>query len=229
MSLDKYPCVKIGNCTLYQGDCREILPLLDKVDAVVTDPPYGISFNPKTRSTKKGNLYAGGIYKTNFEPIVGDDRVFEPETWLKYPCVLWGANNYPSNLPPSNGWLVWHKTGGDLSFKMSQCELAFCSETTSVKFFDYMWNGFRRDGQAGDKVNHPTEKPIALMQWCLTMLPKAQTILDPYMGSGTTGVACVKMGRSFIGIEIDQTHFSTACKRIEEAHNQPDMFYEAAK
>jgi site-specific DNA-methyltransferase (adenine-specific)/modification methylase len=87
-----------------------------------------------------------------------------------------------------------------------------------------------RKGERGYKYrDHPTQKPIAVMEWCLSFLPDCQTILDPFMGSGTTGVACAKLGRKFIGIEIEPRYFDIACKRIEDAYKQPDLFIEPPK
>jgi site-specific DNA-methyltransferase (adenine-specific)/modification methylase len=212
----------IGDCTLYHGDCMDIMPLLGKVDAVVTDPPYGISFKPNTRSTKSNDEYAGGSFKTDFKPIIGDDVEFDPTPFIDIPSIMWGANNYANKLPNSNGWLIWYKGGGIKGFHMSECELAWCNQINSTKFIDHMWHGFKRDSQHGQRVNHPTEKPIAVMQWCLEFV-KGETILDPFMGSGTTGVACVKMGRKFIGIELDEKYFDIACQRIRDAYAQPDM------
>jgi len=217
-----------GRVQLYLGDCREILPTLGKVDAVVTDPPYGISLSPGTRSTKANDGYAGGAFRTNFAPIEGDAQSFDPSPFLRWPCILWGANNYAAVLPPSNGWLVWYKAGGIAGFRMSECELAWSSVITSTKHFDHLWHGFKRASENGQKVVHPTQKPVELMLWCLGFLPRAETILDPFMGSGTTGVAAVKLGRRFIGIEIESKYFDIACRRIEEAIRQPDMFVEPA-
>lgn len=211
---------------LIQGDCREVLPTLGKVDAVVTDPPYGINYKPKTRSTSKNDVYAGGSFRSDFRPIVGDNQQFDPSFLLQWPCILWGANNYSAQLPQSNGWLVWYKCGGITGFNMSECELAWTSTLTSTKFIDHLWHGFKRDSEVGEGALHPTQKPIEVMSWCLRFVPQAKTILDPFMGSGTTGVAAIKIGRKFIGIEIEPKYFDIACRRISEALKQPDMFIE---
>jgi DNA modification methylase len=222
--------VTIGDCRLLLGDCMEIMPLLDRVDAVVTDPPYGINFKGKTRSTKRDDKYAGGHYAQNHKNIIGDDKPFDPSHLMGVPCIIWGANNFASKLTDSNGWLCWHKDGGIKGFNMSEVELAYTNFLGSTKHISHLWHGFKRASEMGQKVLHPTQKPIAIMQWCITHLPKdTPTILDPFMGSGTTGVACAKMGRKFIGIELDEDYFNIACKRIEEAYKSPDMFIEAAK
>ena len=219
----------IGRATLCLGDCRDVLPTLPKVDAVVTDPPYGIGFKPKTRSTKAHDAYAGGHFGTDFQPIHGDDKPFDPSPFINGPAILWGANNYAARLPDSNGWLCWYKAGGIAGFNMSEVELAWSNCLGSTRFIDHLWHGFKRATQNGEKVNHPTEKPVAIMKWCIGHLPdSSQTILDPFMGSGTTGVAAVQMGRSFIGIEREERYFEIACRRIEQAQRQGDLFIEGA-
>lgn len=216
--------VVIGNATLYLGDCLEILPALGKVDAVITDPPYGIGYVGKTRSTKANDSYAGGSFHKSHDHIVGDNEPFNPAPLLQWKCILWGANNYASRLPDSNGWLCWHKDGGIKGFKMSECELAWSSFHTSTKHFSHMWHGFKRESEAGQSVMHPTQKPIALLEWCIKQAGDPETILDPFMGSGTTGVACMNLGRKFIGIEIEQKYFDIACRRIEDAQRQSRLF-----
>lgn len=215
---------QIGNATLYLGDCMDILPMLDKVDAVITDPPYGINYKPITRSTKKDNVYAGGIFKTNFKKIYGDDKEFDPRIFLHLDCLFWGANNFAHFLPSSNGWFVWHKTGGINGFRMSECELAWSNMISTTRHIDHMWHGFKRDSEVGEKVFHPTQKPVAVMKWCIEQSGNHETILDPFMGSGTTGVAAIQMGRKFIGIEREPKYFDIACKRIEQAAAQGQLF-----
>lgn len=214
----------IGDATLYLGDCRDVLPTLGKVDAVVTDPPYGIGFQPNTRSTSANDTYAGGHFGTDFSPIHGDDSAFDPSPFITQPAILWGANNYAARLPDSNGWLCWYKAGGISGFRMSECEMAWTNVLNSTRHIDHMWHGFKRASQNGEKVAHPTEKPVAIMAWCLGFVPDAQTILDPFMGSGTTGVACAHEGRRFIGIEREPAYFDIACKRIADAYAQPRLF-----
>ena len=221
--------VTIGDATLYLGDCMDILPTLGKVDAVITDPPYGINFNPKRGSSFIGNNYAGGEYKPNFQKIHGDDKEFDPTPFLHLNCLFWGANNFAHYLPSSNGWLIWHKTGGITGFKMSECELAWSNMISSTRHIDHMWHGFKRDSESGQKVLHPTQKPVVVMAWCIEQVGNHEIILDPYMGSGTTGVAAIQLGRKFIGIERDPKYFEIACKRIEQASKQVDMFIEPLK
>jgi site-specific DNA-methyltransferase (adenine-specific) len=210
--------VSIGRATLYLGDCHEILPTLPKVDAVVTDPPYGISYDPKQ--------YRGSFKRG----VVGDDSEFDPRAFLEMAdeVILWGANNYTRHLP-KGGWLCWDKRTNEDADRIlgSPFELAWVKNPKRFKIARIMHaSAINADGAGVPRV-HPTQKPIRLMKWCLGQ-SSAQTILDPFMGSGSTGVAAVQMGREFIGIEIDPKHFATARKRIEDAQRQGDMFVEAA-
>lgn len=138
------------------------------------------------------------------------------------PTIIWGANNFV--LPASRAYLIWDKGAGFKGRDFAECEQAWCSFDGNARVFSFdpLARGSYRDKQ------HPTQKPVELMAWCLGFLPNGSVIFDPFMGSGTTGVACAKMGRSFIGIEIDETYFDIACTRIRAAYAQPDMFIEPA-
>jgi len=209
----------IGDATLMLGDCLEILPTLGRVDAVVTDPPYGIGYNASTPSklNSTGNV--------NLGRIIADDVPFDPAPWLAFPCIMWGANHYAQRLPHGR-WLAWNKLGGkDPWDQFSDVEFAWQNTRAADKIFSHLWKGLCQAGQ-GEKRFHPTQKPVALMRWCMDFLPTATTILDPFMGSGTTGVAALQLGRKFIGIEIDSGYFDIACRRIEEAWKQPRLFEE---
>jgi site-specific DNA-methyltransferase (adenine-specific) len=200
---------RIGECELYLGDCREILPTLGKVDAVVTDPPYGIGIaaNPvRQRHERKA-----------WDDAVPCGSVFalirECSRWQ----IIWGGNYF--DLPPSQGFLVWDKVQPQ-DFSLAMCEQAWTNVQAPAKIFRRHVVSFAKD--------HPTQKPRELMEWCLERLPEPNhTILDPFMGAGTTGVACANRGRRFIGIEMEPKYFDIACRRIEEAYKQPDMFVAA--
>lgn len=214
--------------TCILGDCREVLPSLGEVDAVVTDPPYGIDYDPRRSQSSA----ASGSRK-EMERVIGDDVDFDPSFLLTVApkLVIWGANNFASKLPNAGGWLTWDKRdGGSLfrGFKMSDCELAWCNQGRMVRTISHKWCGHLRDSER-DLFVHPTQKPTAVIQWCIEQVSPATTILDPFMGSGTTGVAAVKLGRKFIGIEIEPKYFDIACRRISEALGQPDMFIEKPK
>lgn len=214
----------IGNCELYLGDSLEVMPLVGQVDAVVTDPPYGIDYGGLLRGKGDGS---GGADKNGWKsydcPEWDKERpskeVFDIIRQVSKDQIIWGGNYFTDYLPPTMQWLVWDK--GQRDFSLADCEFAWSSQNRAARIFDYARGKALQDGK-----EHPTQKPIELMKWCLGMVPKASLILDPFMGSGTTGVACVKMGRKFIGIELDEKYFNIACKRIEEAFRQPDMFVE---
>jgi site-specific DNA-methyltransferase (adenine-specific) len=219
---------RIGDCVLHLGDCLEILPTLGKVDAVVTDPPYGIGLNTDNTRFTGGNTAqvarrGNGIGPANGAPIINDAVPFDPSPLLAMSCekIVWGWNNYPDKLP-RGACLVWLKRNDDAfgSF-LSDAELAWMSKGHGV----YCRRDLTNNAIALER-EHPTQKPVSLMEWCLGFLPKAETILDPFMGSGTTGVACVNLGRKFIGIEIEPRYFDIACRRIEEAYKQPRLFAE---
>lgn len=202
---------QIGDCTLYLGDCLEILPTLGTVDAVVTDPPYGISI---TKSNRLAVSRGMGGKSWDDSPIDADAVA---TLRAKAPTqIIWGGNYF--DLPPTRAPLVWDKNNAGRDF--ADFEMAWTNLDMVARRFI-----FRPMNMDGGKL-HPTQKPIQVMLWCLGFLPEAKTILDPFMGSGTTGVACVKLGRKFIGIEIDEGYFEIACERIRKAYAQPDMFIE---
>ncbi len=212
---------------LWLGDCREILPTLPKVDAVVTDPPYGISFVHGAG----GDGIGGGKYVSKFNgvPIAGDDVPFDPAPILELAAVavLFGANHFADKLPAASKWLVWDKRKGFTRNDFADCEMAWTNIGGVARLINHYWNGMMRDSEKGIPRVHPTQKPIEVMRWVIEQIPpSASLILDPFMGSGTTGVAAVKLGRKFIGIEIEPKYFDIACKRISEAMKQPDMFIE---
>lgn len=209
----------IGAATLYLGDCRDVLPTLGKVDAVVTDPPYGIGKDGQKQSTGRH-----GGRKTH--PFMGWDAerpkraTFDLIRAAGNTQIIWGGNYFADLLPASMKWLVWDK-GQRIS--QSDGELAWTSESGALRI-----HTINRCELLIDGTDHPTQKPVRLMRWCLGFLPDAGTILDPFMGSGTTGVAAVQMGRRFIGVEIEPRYFDIACRRIEEAQRQADLFVKPA-
>ena len=209
----------IGNATLYLGDCREILPTLPKVDAVISDPPYGIGH-------VKGSGGGGKHDRRNISPIVGDDAPFDVTPLLGFENVLiWGADHYAAKLPHGR-WLAWDKLDGMQSWdSFSDVEFAWHSKRGAARIFRHLWKGIA-SVKAGEEPTrqHPTQKPIALMKWCFGQAGNPETILDPFMGSGTTGVAAMQLGRKFIGIEIEPKYFDIACERIENAQRQERLF-----
>ena len=205
--------VRIGDATLYLGDCLEILPTLGKVDAVVTDPPYGIGFGAKHTKWSANRGVVLGEWDNQTPDITPLFDVAED-------LIIWGGERF--QLPVTRGWLTWTKPDAAPTF--ASTEFAWTSRDRPARHFVYSVGATN-----GERVGHPTQKPLALMEWCLGFLPDARTILDPFMGSGTTGVACAKLGRKFIGVEISEQYFDIAVKRIEQAYAQPDLFIEPPK
>lgn len=227
--------------TLYCGDCREIAPTLDPVDALVGDPPYGQDYKVNT-------FYAGGtrenavvqrngktlIVSPNiYEPIIGDKEPFDPSPWLKFApeILLWGAHKFADRLPPG-GWLVWDKVPTGKIRDQGDGEAAWINRDQPMRIYRLLWDGLcvgsgaRHEVTAGQKRYHPSQKPEALMAWCLGFI-KGKHVLDPWMGAGSTGVMAVRLGKRFTGIEIDPKYFEIACRRVANVVARPDMFLEA--
>lgn len=223
----------IGSATLYLGDCREILTTLAPVDAVVTDPPYGIGEHGGKRrfgpaSEKRGFATHKDYEQLNWDAAAPDLELFDALLAIAPKHIVWGANHFISQLPhDASQWLVWHKKGADKS-DFADCELAWTNLGGAVRYFRHDWVGFGAIN-SGVKREHPTQKPLPLMEWCLSLIPDAETILDPFMGSGTTGIAAIKAGRTFIGIEREASYFEIACRRVAEAGGDAGpLFGEAA-
>lgn len=201
--------VTIGRARLILGDCRDVLPTLGKVDAVVTDPPYGIGITKSNRLALSRGM--GGKDWDNEPP---ENAFIAAMVAMAPQSIIWGGNYFL--LPETRCVLVWDKQNDDRDF--ADLEMAWTNIDAVARIFR-----MRPMGMDGGKV-HPTQKPLRLMRWCIDKLNAPQTILDPYMGSGSTGCAAVAMGRDFVGIERDPDYFALACKRIEDAQRQQDLF-----
>ncbi len=202
--------VTIGNATLYLGDCLDVLPTLPKVDAVITDPPYGLA-----------ERLQGGTWGKSYKGAYEDWDAFAPQQTLQkflaitQKAIVWGGNYF--TLPSTRCFLVWYKR--DSIKTMADCEMAWTNFDSNARLFDWTIAATN-----AERVGHPTQKPLALMKWCIEQAGSPQTILDPFMGSGTTGVAAIQLGRSFIGIEREERYFQIACERIEQAVAQGQLF-----
>lgn len=200
--------VIIGDATLYLGDCMDILPTLPKVDAVTTDPPYGISANKQTLGKGKKDFDRGSDWDSRAPDL---RNIFEKGELL----CFWGGNYFADQFAITNDWLIWHKLNDGRSF--SECEMAWTNFGKQTRHFSHHWSG--------EEKQHPTQKPLPVMRWCIEQAGQSvKTILDPFMGSGTTGVAAIQLGRKFIGIERERKYFEIACERIENAQRQQTLF-----
>lgn len=221
--------VTIGDARLACGDCREILPELGEVDALVVDPPYGIKESAGKASGRTSGLTNPNKYQRDYGFSNWDDEplhdVIESARQISRWQIIFGGNYY--DLPPTSCWLIWDKMNGATDF--ADCEMAWTNLPKAVRQIQFHWNGCMRKERHIPK-EHPTQKPVGVMEWAIKHLPEsANTILDCTMGSGTTGVACAKLGRKFIGIEMEPRYFDISCKRIEEAYRQADLFVEPPK
>jgi DNA modification methylase len=209
---------QIGDARLYLGDCLEILPTLPKVDAVITDPPYGIGEAAGKNKSRTNMAVAKDYGNDDWDSAPPSPDlmalILQAGTWQ----ALFGGNYF--GLPASSCWLVWDKLNGDNDF--ADCELAWTNWPKAVRRMQWRWNGMIRQGN--EERFHPTQKPLQVMGWVIDLCPKADTILDPFMGSGTTGVAAAERRRTFHGIEREPKYFDIACRRIEQAYKQRPLF-----
>ena len=207
--------VVIGNAELWHGDCREVLPALPAHDLLCTDPPYGIGASAGTGKYGRLKIEAGTDLEWDNET---------PPQWLLLLLlekaahkVILGGNYF--SLPPSRAYLVWDKGAGFKNRDFAECEAAWCSWDGNARVLTHDPLA-RGDYRAKE---HPTQKPVAVMQWAITAAPAGSNVLDPFMGSGTTGVACARLGKAFTGIERERKYFDIACERISRAQAQGSL------
>jgi site-specific DNA-methyltransferase (adenine-specific) len=201
-----------GKVRLFHADCREVLSSL-KCDAIVSDPPYGMDWNTDSSRFSGGQ----GCHHKKAARIVGDAAPFDPMPFVDAApeCVLWGFNHFAQRVPHGS-CLIWLKKSMDkLGAVLSDCEVAWKKGGTGVYAYRCVWDGCARESEHGQH-HHAVQKPVVLMEWCISHT-KGRVICDPFMGSGPTGIAAVRSGREFIGIETDREHFETACRRIQES------------
>ena len=202
--------------TLYCGDCLDVLPTLTKADLVLTDPPYGIFKKTNDNGIMFGNKT---IYSVDNSAARWDRRPSKSLLSLVVASakqyVIWGGNYFAGDLGDCRGPLIWNKLTGNNTYADGECAWANVSGT--MRIFTHQWCGPFKDSERGQKAIHPTQKPVALFEWCIKLANEPKTILDPFMGSGTAGVAALKLGRNFIGIEKEPNYFDLARRRIEAA------------
>lgn len=211
--------VVIGNAELWHGDCREILPTLPECDLILTDPPYGLGIDGQKQSVNKNPKHNRKAHEfLGWDSETPERFVFELMRYKSKEQIVWGGNYFVDKLPhPTKGWLFWDK--GQRGLTMSDGELAWTSFNFPMRAFTANRVELQTDGAA-----HPTQKPVRLIVWCLSLVPDAETVCDPFMGSGTTGVACVNLGKQFTGIERERKYFDIACERIARAQAQERLF-----
>lgn len=245
--------VTIGDATLVCGDCLEAIPALQRAHdetqaqtaaviasavqrvytprpfahAVVTDPPYGINLHALT-GTGRENIVVRDVPLD--VQIVGDDKPFDPAPFLGFAkVILWGGIHFHQRLPDSRAWLVWDKRDGTTSDNQADCEIAWSNLPGPARLYTHLWRGYARAGEEnlsnGPKL-HPAQKPIALLDWCMRIakLETGQTVLDPFMGSGSAGVAALRRGLRYVGVEIERRYFDIACERIDNELRQSRIF-----
>ena len=210
---------------LILGDCLDVLPTLVGVNCVLTDPPYGVSAQHDdgkmggwSNDTKRWAKQINPVY----EKFDGDDAPVDPAPLLRVGKrhIIWGGNFIADKLPSERGWLVWYKRINRQTNDQGDCELAWTDLGCVSRVFHHLWMGMLRDSEQGEHW-HPTQKPVALMSWCVEMCSNpGDTILDPYMGAGSVGIACANLGRNFIGVEKNPHYFAIAQRRISQAQAQ---------
>lgn len=202
------PYYERDGITIYHGDCHEVLPGLAPVDLVLTDPPYGIAATWVGGESADHGWAAAGRVKDErnaWDAAPPDPALIAAVVAKGRDSVVWGGNHF--DLPRSRGWLVWTKP--ERNFTLSEAELAWTTRDNVIRVFDGPRSDYGRQ--------HPTQKPLTLMRWCLGLFPNATTVLDPFMGSGTTLRAALDLGRCAIGIEIEERYCEIAAERLRQA------------
>jgi site-specific DNA-methyltransferase (adenine-specific) len=196
--------------TIYHGDCREILPSLAGVGAIVSDPPYGIAY----QGGQGGNLIHSARARKS-EPVNGDAEPFDPSPFLTFAYVaLFGAQHYPSRLPDGGTFHVWDKRGDYKPVHTADFDTVWINRKEPGRILRCVWRGICREVEHDQAILHPTQKPLRVMEWVLGMFPADALVLDPFMGSGTTLRAAKNLGRRAIGIEIEERYCEIAARRM---------------
>lgn len=210
--------VIIGNATLYLGDCLEILPTLPKVDAVITDPPYGVGNFVQTTGRIMGRGDGRGVaVKWNENPP--PPEFFRLIKGLSKHRIVWGANFF-NCFEDRGGAIIWDKAQSMPNF--SKADIASCTHFQKTEIVRIPWTNFTVTHEA--VTDHPCERPVRLYEWCIDYLPNVASVLDPFLGSGSCGVAAIQRGKAFVGIEREPKYFDIACRRIEQAQAQGKLF-----
>lgn len=216
--------IQIKDSTLYHADCWDVFDEIGKVDIVITDPPYGIGESNK-KNLSRGKLAKPtdyGFYSWDHKKI--DKKYTDKIISISRHQIIFGGNYYADRFIPSSCWIVWDKQNGDCDF--ADCELIYTSYDKTIRKITFKWQGMlQADMKNKEKRVHPTQKPEYVMKWIVANYTKeTDLVLDPFMGSGTTGVACAAGKRRFIGVEKEKRYFDIACERIEWAYRKLRLF-----
>lgn len=217
-----------GGITIYHGKAAEIIPQLEAgVDLVLADPPYGVSLDTKNKARNRGFRFAhknspkgDGGDSRDWPEIEGDDQPFDPSILLGITenMILWGGNHFASRLPDSQCWMVWDRKDGRAGGTVTDAELAWTSGLPykTNRVFRHVWSGWQRDSENAETHLHPMQKPVKLMEWCLSFFPESKVILDPYTGSGPVLRAAKNLGKRAIGIDVAEWCCETAAERLSQ-------------
>jgi site-specific DNA-methyltransferase (adenine-specific) len=212
----------VSQVRLIHGDCREHMSVL-LGDILLSDPPYGIGYrvNERRFSTRGEGLRDTEATATAERPMIaGDDFAFDPQPWLGFARVaLFGANHFYNRLPDGGRWIVWDKRRDSAPDDHSDCELVWTNVRGADRIHRQKWRGVVREGEENCSNSiklHPNQKPVALLRFVLEQVGArpGHTVIDPFMGSGSTGVAALRLGMNFIGCEIDAAYFQIAQERL---------------
>lgn len=212
---------RIGGQRLILGDCLEVMPLLGKFDLVLTDPPFGVGNFVQTTGRVRGrgkNIGKKVIWNESAPPPTFFDSLKE----MSKHRIIWGANFF-NCFEDRGGAIIWDKAQPMPNF--SKADIASCTHFQKTEIVRIPWTNFEVGRLA--ETDHPCERPVALYEWCIRYIPKPiKTIFEPFMGSAACIVASMRLGCEATGIELDPDYFDAACKRVDEATRQPDLFVE---
>lgn len=209
---------RIGDATLYLGDCMDVLPTLPMIDCAITDPPFGVGNFVQTTGRIMGRGASKGkqVEWNEAPPAPAFFAALQAKTRHR---IIWGANFF-NCFEDRGGAIIWDKCQGMPNF--SKADIASCTHYQKTEIVRIPWTNFTVTHKA--ETDHPCERPVALYEWCVQYLPGVASVLDPYMGSGSTGVACARLGKTYHGIEREPQYFDAACERIAAAYAQGRLF-----
>lgn len=208
------PYYQSNGITIFNADCRALV-LPERPALVLADPPYGIDIGSKSGGTRTNLATAGNDYY-----VLGDDEPINPSfiLALQVPTILWGANHFIDKLPPSASWFVWDKRDGGASDDSADCEMAWTNLGGPARLYHHLWRGMIKATERDQRRVHPTQKPVALMRWCLlrAKLAPGALVYDPYMGSGPIAKACKQLGYRYIGCELAEEYCETTALGLQQ-------------